>query len=184
MDDGSLLHEAEHGKMNSRNVNIEDKKTEGNSQNIDIEDKETEGNSQNTDIEGRKTEVKSRNIDIGDREAETKSQIADIGNRETDKGQFAEFSKPGLDNMETDYIVLLDKYSLLIEKKGGNHATTLKTRLLFYAIGLNRVFGRADVLQHIGGGASSATNLLKRLQEAGVIEAVKGQGKGKYRFVA
>ena len=49
-----------------------------------------------------------------------------------------------------------------------------------YAAG--QVFSRADVIPLLGLAPASASALLKKLLDAGLIEPVQGQGKGKYRL--
>ena len=49
------------------------------------------------------------------------------------------------------------------------------------AFGKETVFGRSDLMNLFGITASPASALIKKLLEAGKIEAVTGHGKGKYR---
>ena len=44
------------------------------------------------------------------------------------------------------------------------------------------VFGRSDVMKVTGVQATRASELLKMLTQSGIIEPVRGHGKGKYRF--
>ncbi|MBQ9358902.1 MAG: Fic family protein [Abditibacteriota bacterium] len=44
------------------------------------------------------------------------------------------------------------------------------------------VFGRSDVMSALDIKPSGASELLKKMKDAGVIEPVSGHGKGKYRF--
>lgn len=53
---------------------------------------------------------------------------------------------------------------------------------MYNDIGENAVFGRSDVQKITNLGTSRASDLLKELVNAQVIEAVTGHGKGKYRF--
>ena len=43
-------------------------------------------------------------------------------------------------------------------------------------------FGRSEVVEVIGGSDSRAGNLLKKMFDVGIVEKVKGHGKGRYRF--
>ncbi len=43
-------------------------------------------------------------------------------------------------------------------------------------------FGRSDVIAVIGGSDSRAGKLLKKMLDVGIVEQVKGHGKGRYRF--
>jgi len=45
------------------------------------------------------------------------------------------------------------------------------------------VFGRTEVMKVLGLKASGASELLMKLRKSGIVEAVSGQGKGKYRFI-
>lgn len=45
-------------------------------------------------------------------------------------------------------------------------------------------FGRPEVMETIGGSDSRAGKLLRKMLDAGMIEPVKGHGKGRYRFKA
>ena len=44
------------------------------------------------------------------------------------------------------------------------------------------VFGRTDVMRTLGLTASPASELLKKMLQLGLTEAVTGKGKGKYVF--
>lgn len=44
------------------------------------------------------------------------------------------------------------------------------------------IFGRSDVMKVIDVKPSRASELLKDLEEHGIIEPVSGHGKGKHRF--
>ncbi len=54
---------------------------------------------------------------------------------------------------------------------------------MYVAYGKKNVFGRSDVQSVTGLGTSRTSELLKVLLDVKVIEAVIGQGKGKYKFV-
>ena len=43
-------------------------------------------------------------------------------------------------------------------------------------------FGRSDVMKAINLKPSRASELIKEMEEHGIIEPVTGNGKGKYRF--
>ena len=45
------------------------------------------------------------------------------------------------------------------------------------------IFGRTEVMKVLGLKASGASELLMKLRKSGIVEAVSGQGKGKYRFI-
>jgi len=54
--------------------------------------------------------------------------------------------------------------------------------ILFEKYGTEQIFGRSCVEEVTGLKSTRASELLKILAGAGVIENVRGQGKGKYRF--
>ena len=45
------------------------------------------------------------------------------------------------------------------------------------------VFGRKNIMEITGVSITAAGNLLNFLKKAGVIQAVGGYGKGKYKFI-
>lgn len=49
-------------------------------------------------------------------------------------------------------------------------------------VGYDTVFGRTEVMYILGIKTSAASGFLSKLLKAGIIEAVAGHGKGKYRF--
>lgn len=53
---------------------------------------------------------------------------------------------------------------------------------MYNSFGVNVVFGRSDMQKVTELGASRASDLLKALVHAQIIEAVSGYDKGKYRF--
>ena len=54
--------------------------------------------------------------------------------------------------------------------------------ILFEKYGTEQIFGRSCVEEVTGLKSTRASELLKILAGAGVIDNVRGQGKGKYRF--
>ncbi|MCM1252841.1 MAG: Fic family protein [Clostridium sp.] len=60
--------------------------------------------------------------------------------------------------------------------------TIRHTQDLFRYFGKERIFGRSAVKERLGIQDSAASELLKKLLEADVIEPAAGYGKGKYRF--
>lgn len=54
--------------------------------------------------------------------------------------------------------------------------------LLFSVVGFEQIFGRTDISQIVGITVSPAGELIKKLKKAGLIEPVRGRGKGKYKF--
>lgn len=58
----------------------------------------------------------------------------------------------------------------------------LNIKTLYESVGSNVVFGRGRVCDVLGCAGSTATSLLAKMRSAGIVEAVTGQGKGKYKF--
>lgn len=54
---------------------------------------------------------------------------------------------------------------------------------LYKAFGNEKIFGRGDVVSVLPITARPATDLIKKMQDLGLLESVHGLGKGKYRFV-
>lgn len=75
----------------------------------------------------------------------------------------------------------------LIEQKinalNVNQTTKAKMMMLFDAVGFEKIFGRTDISQIVGITVSPAGELIKKLKTAGLIDSVKGRGKGKYKFI-
>lgn len=80
----------------------------------------------------------------------------------------------------------IDRKTVLSEKmqKAGISCKTVGNAIALYdAFGVNRFFGRTDVVAVLNLTPSPASALLKKLAGAGILEPVSGMGKGKYRFV-
>lgn len=60
--------------------------------------------------------------------------------------------------------------------------TVVHIQNMYNSFGINVVFGRSDVQKITELGTSRASDLLKDLVNAQIIEAVTGYGKGKYKF--
>ena len=58
-----------------------------------------------------------------------------------------------------------------------------KALALFRCFGYERAFSRLDLVQMFDMASSSSGKVINRLKEAGLIEAVSGFGKGKYKFI-
>lgn len=54
---------------------------------------------------------------------------------------------------------------------------------MYEKYGNENIFGRSDVEKLTGLKSTRASELLKLLLNAGIIQAIKGHGKGKYRFL-
>ena len=53
---------------------------------------------------------------------------------------------------------------------------------LFIQMGIDGIFGRSDIMEIVGISITAAGNLITKLKDAGLIQAVSGYGKGKYKF--
>lgn len=62
----------------------------------------------------------------------------------------------------------------------GKTFSNIKT--LYWNFGLEKIFGRTEVMEALGITASPSSELISRMKNSGIIEPVKGMGKGKYRF--
>lgn len=82
--------------------------------------------------------------------------------------------------------VLIASETLLIEAAidslNANKNTKENAKKLFAYMSFDGVFGRNDIIGIVNISITAAGNLINKLKEAGVIEAVIGQGKGKYKF--
>lgn len=93
-----------------------------------------------------------------------------------------ESSKPNIETLKPN--IENEQISAYAEKDNHIAEKTIRNmKLLFERFGYETVFGRSDVMQVIGMGPTAASELLKRMREGDVIEAVTGMGKGKYRFL-
>ena len=72
---------------------------------------------------------------------------------------------------------------IAINNMNANKNTKNKAMALFKAYGNDGVFGRNDIATLTVTSYSSAGELVAKLKDSGLIEEVRGQGKGKYRFV-
>lgn len=78
-----------------------------------------------------------------------------------------------------DYVAI----EVAIGKLNVNQATIEKVRAVYESIGIDGVFGRSDIATITNDSVTAAGNLIAKLKKAGLIEAVRGYGKGKYQFV-
>lgn len=63
-----------------------------------------------------------------------------------------------------------------------NLPTKEKAKEVFLSFGIQTVFSRKEVAKLLEISPTSASNLLAKMDKAGLLETVVGQGKGKYRF--
>lgn len=67
----------------------------------------------------------------------------------------------------------------LIASKG----TIEKAKAIYNKFGTDSIFGRSDIAVITHDSVTAAGNLINKLKKAGLIEAVIGHGKGKYKFI-
>ena len=77
-----------------------------------------------------------------------------------------------------DYIAI----EVAIEGMNANSGTIEKAKAVFSQMGIDGIFGRTDITAITGGSETAAGNLINKMKDAGLIEAVSGFGKGKYKF--
>ena len=70
-----------------------------------------------------------------------------------------------------------------ISALNANQTTKANILTLLDAVGFEQIFGRTDISQIIGITVSPAGELIKKLKTAGLIDTVRGHGKGKYKFI-
>lgn len=123
-----------------------------------------------------KPDVEDKKPDIGDGKPDVRAEKPDIGDKKTDvraEKPDIEENKPeiGIQNMHAELI-----------KGGFSKKTICNVEMLFTAFGYEKAFGRGDIMKVIGIKDSAASELLKKMLAYGMLESVKGMGKGKYRF--
>ena len=72
--------------------------------------------------------------------------------------------------------------TLLLGLKAKNKTKETMVQL-YRQFGFNTAFARSDIMKLVGVTSSPAGTLIDKLKEADLIEPVRGQGKGKYKFV-
>lgn len=81
------------------------------------------------------------------------------------------------------YIGIQNSILTVVEQSKCAKKTKNNIVQLYHAFGVEKIFGRSDVLNVLPITVSPASTLLKKMLELGVIESVHGLGKGRYRFV-
>ena len=109
------------------------------------------------------------------------AMIPDIGTKKPDIGEVKpdiESEKPDIDEKKPDIEAAKpDIMAEFLPKTVGN------IRKLREAFPEGAVFGRTEVMKVLGLKTSGASELLMKLRKSGIVEAVSGLGKGKYRFI-
>ena len=55
---------------------------------------------------------------------------------------------------------------------------------IYEEIETNQIFGAPEIERVLKCSTSTAKNVMKKLREIGVVEEIKGKGKGKYTFIS
>ncbi len=71
-----------------------------------------------------------------------------------------------------------------IDGLNASQATIEKAKAVFASMGVDGIFGRSDIAAITKDSVTAAGNLITKLKNAELIEAVSGFGKGKYKFIA
>ena len=103
--------------------------------------------------------IEDKKSDIEDKKSDIEDKKVDIGDEKSD--------------IEAKLSDIDDE----ISKNLKNHIIKL-----YNVLGDGEIFGRSIVVKHTGLKASRASELIKIMHEMGLLESVKGHGKGKYRF--
>ena len=83
-------------------------------------------------------------------------------------------------DIETEKV---DIESILLQKGAEfSMKTTIHIHRLFRKFGFDEIFGRSAVMEFLELKSSGTSKLLSKLVQSGIIEAVSGYGKGKYKF--
>ena len=121
--------------------------------------------------EYEKVDIRTGKADIGIEKTDIRAGKADIGTEKPD----IRIGKANIEAEKTD-----------VQECKNNHNISMKMKLqyeeLLRKIGVNIVFGRADVENVLSVKASRASEILKELKLKEVIVPVQGYGKGKYKF--
>lgn len=111
-------------------------------------------------------------VPFGDEDIDnTKSSKTNHSNEKQD----IEHSKTGHSNKKQDIELQISNLEI-------SQPTKDNILILLNAFGFDIVFSRADIMSVTHLTASPSSTLIRKLKEYGLIESVKGQGKGKYKF--
>jgi len=107
-------------------------------------------------------------------------------NEESDQKSAIETPKPAIETPKPaiDEKVAFESIKLAMQDLNYNEPTRKNMEKLYSSISANQVFGASDAKDILGCSDSTARAVIAKLRdEIKVIVAVKGQGKGKYRFI-
>ena len=65
---------------------------------------------------------------------------------------------------------------------GVNKSTLDKVNTLLNAVELEQILGRTDIVNALDISPTAASNFIRKMCQAEVLETVEGKGKGKYRL--
>ena len=111
-------------------------------------------------------------------------QQNELHNRALHIGAPSMVGKVDIDDKKVDIDTeKVDIQNLLSQKASDfNFKTVVHIHRMLERFGYDEVFGRSAVVELLELQNSSASKLLSKLVQAGIIEPVQGKGKGKYRF--
>lgn len=79
--------------------------------------------------------------------------------------------------------ISIELFSLAIRKKNYKEPTPINLMRVYDAIEANQVFGTSEIIVILGCSSSTAREVVKKLKDMQTVVEVKGQGKGKVRFL-
>lgn len=91
--------------------------------------------------------------------------------------------KPAFDAQKATFETQKAIFQRCISELDVKRPTKEKILKIYEAIGYTQPFGRAEIMKIVSVSSYSAGELIKKMKAAGMIENVKGRGKGKYKFV-
>lgn len=83
-----------------------------------------------------------------------------------------------------DKKIARDIFVSLLEKSNYSEPTRQNLLNVYDEIEANRIFGTAEVAEILGFSYAGARRVMTRLADMKVLTAIKGKGKGKYRFLS
>lgn len=87
--------------------------------------------------------------------------------------------------MEKLYYTVKEVAEMLDVSVSHAYKVTKKNILKVYEeIETSQIFGAPEIERVLKCSTSTAKNVMKKLREMGVVEEVKGKGKGKYTFIS
>ncbi len=113
------------------------------------------------DIEREKVDIERKKVDIGHGKAEVREPKIEYKVEKVDIGMPKDISE---------------------RLKGCSKTTKAHVRKMFETFGYGAIFGRSVITELLGLKDSSASKFLSKMVQIGIIEPVKGHGKGKYRL--